>query len=49
MEQTNVHKILFGEILKLPLEKVGKVLSFVRYLEREAETELLISTDEEDD
>jgi hypothetical protein len=39
--------ILFDRISKLPLEKVGKALSFVRYLEQEPEPELLFDPVEE--
>jgi len=40
-------RALFDEIAKLPLEKIGKVLSFVRYLEQEPESELLLDPAEE--
>jgi vancomycin permeability regulator SanA len=45
--QAQAYKILHDEIIKLPFEKVGKVLSFVKYLEQEAETELYIDPLEE--
>jgi len=44
---TQAHKSLYDEITRLPLEKVGKALSFVRYLEQEKEPELLLDLDEE--
>ena len=44
---TQTHKLLFDEIAKLPFEKVGKALSFVRYLEQESEAELLLEPTEE--
>ena len=44
---TQAHKSLYIEIAKLPLEKVGKALSFIRYLEQEAEPELLLDPAEE--
>jgi len=47
MSQT--YRTLINEIEKLPLEKIGKVLSFVRYLEQELEEELLIDAIEENE
>ena len=44
---TQGHRILLDEIVKLPVEKIGKVISFVRYLEQEAETELVLDSTEE--
>ena len=44
---SQAHEILFDEISRLPFEKVGKALSFVRYLEKEAEAELLLDPAEE--
>ena len=44
---TQPHRILFEEISKLPLEKVGKALSFVRYLKQEKEPELPLDPAEE--
>jgi len=44
---TNAHKILAEEILKLPTEKVGKALSFVKYLHLEQEMELALDEGEE--
>ena len=41
------HKFLYDEIIKLPPEKVGKALSFVRYLVQEPEAELFLDTMEE--
>ena len=40
-------KILFYEISKLPVEKIGKAISFIRYLSQEAEDELFLDEDEE--
>ncbi|MDR1616262.1 MAG: hypothetical protein LBR98_04550 [Syntrophomonadaceae bacterium] len=45
MEQAQ--RILFKEISKLPLEKVDKALSFIRYLEQEPDTELFLEPAEE--
>ena len=45
MSQAN--QMLFNEISKLPLEKVGKAISFIRFLEQESESELLIDPLEE--
>jgi len=45
MYQAN--KVLYDEISRLPIEKVVKALSYVRYLENEAEEELFISEEEE--
>jgi len=44
---TQAHKFLFDEISKLPIEKVGKVLSFIKYIEQESETELYLDPLEE--
>ena len=44
---TQVHELLYSEISKLPIEKVGKALAFVRYLEQETETELFLDSVEE--
>jgi vancomycin permeability regulator SanA len=45
MYQAN--KFLYDEISRLPFEKVGKALSYVRYLQKETEDELFISEEEE--
>ena len=45
--QHSAQKRLFDEISQLPFEKVGKALSFIRYLEQEPETELLLDLGEE--
>ena len=37
------NKVLLDEISTLPLEKIGVVLSFVRYLKQEAEAELVLT------
>jgi len=47
MPQAN--QILFNEISKLPLEKVGKAMSFIRFLEQEKEPELLVDSIEEEE
>jgi len=44
---TQTQKYLCDTILKLPVDKVGKVLSFVRYLEQEPEAELFLDPVEE--
>jgi len=41
------NRLLYEEIERLPLEKVGKALSYVRYLEKETDDELFLSLDEE--
>ena len=46
---TNAHKILTEEILKLPTEKIGKALSFVKFLHLEQESELALDEGEEDE
>ena len=43
------NKLLIDEISKLPFEKVGKALSFVRYLGQEIEEELFIDEVEENE
>jgi hypothetical protein len=47
MKMTQAHQILFEEISKLPLEKLGKALSYVRYLGQEPEAELFLEPVEE--
>ena len=47
MPQAN--QILYNEISKLPLEKVGKAISFIRFLEQEQEPKLLLETTEENE
>ena len=37
---TIAQQSLYDEIVKLPPEKLGKAISFVRYLEQEPELEL---------
>jgi hypothetical protein len=44
-----VRKLLLEEISKLPIEKIGKVLSFVRYLDQEPETELFLDPSEDNE
>ena len=46
---TQANQILFNEISKLPFEKVSKAISFIRFLEQEAEPELLLDPDLEDE
>ena len=41
-----VEKILFDEISKLPFDKMGKVLSYVRFVNQEQEVELILEDDE---
>jgi len=41
------HQALYDEIVKLPVHKVGKALSFIRYLEQEPEVEIFIDPAEE--
>ena len=45
---SNAHKALYEEIAKLPLHKVGKVLSFVLYLKQE-DDDLWLDADFEDE
>jgi len=47
MEQAR--QLLVDEVSRLPLEKVGKALSFLRYLEQEPEPVLLIDPVEENE
>jgi len=44
---TQAHKSLYDEISRLPLEKIGKALSFVRYLAQEPEMEPFLDLAEE--
>jgi len=43
------NRLLVEEVSRLPLEKVGKALSFVRFLEQEKEEELFIEAKEENE
>ena len=43
------HQTLINEISKLPLNKVGKALSYVRYLEQETESDIILDPDEENE
>jgi hypothetical protein len=43
------NQLLFDEISKLSLEKVGKAISFIRFLEQEPDVELLLDSAEEDE
>ena len=43
---TQAHKALTEEVLKLPTEKLGKVLSFVRFTLSEQEDELCLESSE---
>jgi len=40
-------EMLVEEVARLPLEKVGKAISFIRYLERETDAELWLDPAEE--
>jgi hypothetical protein len=42
-----MYRVLSEEIARLPLEKIGKAVSFVRYLSQESETELVLDPGEE--
>jgi len=42
-----IHQKLIDEFQKLSYEKVGKALSFIRFLEQEDEPELYMSSEEE--
>jgi hypothetical protein len=44
-----INEMLLNEISRLPLEKIGKVISFVRFLEQEPEYELVLNPDEDDE
>ena len=46
---SQVHKVLFDEISKLPLEKVGKVLSYVRFVIQEQEEEIWLDPAEDNE
>jgi len=46
---TSAQQSLYNEIVKLPPEKLGKAMSFVRYLVQEPEPELIFSPGEEDE
>ena len=43
---TQEHQNLYDEISRLPYEKIGKAISYIRYLEQEAEAELSLAQDE---
>ena len=47
MKQT--HKILYDEISRLPIDKIGKVLSYVKYINRECDNQLHLESYEEDE
>ena len=44
---TQAHSALYDKISKLPIEKLGKAISFINYLEQEPETDLYIDPVEE--
>ena len=44
---TQAHRFLYDEVSKLPLEKICKAISFIRFLEQEPEQELILDADEE--
>ena len=46
---TQVQHTLYNEILLLPIEKIGKAISFIRFLEQEPEPELFIDSAEENE
>ena len=46
---SQAHMTLYDEISRLPIEKIGKALSFVRYLKQEADMELLLDPTEENE
>ena len=46
---SQAHQTLFDEFSKLPLEKVGKALSYIRFLEQEPEIVLWIDPEEEEE
>jgi hypothetical protein len=44
---TQAHRFLYDEVSRLPIEKIGKAISFIRFLEQEPEPELILAEDEE--
>ena len=46
---SQAHMALVDEVLRLPLEKIGKAVSYVRFLGQEAEAELWLDDLEEDE
>ena len=46
---SQAHMLLFDEISRLPFDKLGKVLLFIRYLNKEDETELILTKDEQEE
>ena len=44
---TQAHQLLYDEIVRLPIEKIGKAISFIRYLDQEPEPELVLEQAEE--
>ena len=46
---TQAHAILYNEISRLPIEKIGKAISFIRFLEQESDVTLHIDEDEENE
>ena len=46
---TQAHRFLFDEVAKLPLEKIGKAISFIRFLEQEQDLELVFADNEEEE
>ena len=47
MSQT--YKLLYDEIEDLPIEKIGKAISYLRYLKQEQEAELYLDPHEEEE
>ena len=46
---SQAHKYLYDEISKLPLEKIGKVLSYARYVSQEPDEEIWLGPAEDDE
>ena len=44
---TQAHRFLYDEVSRLPLEKIDKAVSFIRFLEQEPEQELIFAAGEE--
>lgn len=42
------NKVLYDEIKSLPVEKIGKILSYIQYIKQEQEMELFLDPQEED-
>ena len=46
---SQAQNILYEEINKLPFEKIGKVLSYIRYVSHEQDDEIILDPSEDDD